>query len=66
MTVIYFLLPCALLLGFTFLLGFLWVVFQGQYDELETPAHRMLLDDELVPVLISKNLPNPMKRTLHD
>jgi cbb3-type cytochrome oxidase maturation protein len=46
MNVIYFLLPLALLLGFGFLGGFLWVVSQGQYDELETPAHRMLLDDE--------------------
>jgi cbb3-type cytochrome oxidase maturation protein len=50
MSVIYFLLPCALLLGGFFLGGFLWVVFQGQYDELETPAHRMLLDDEVVTV----------------
>ena len=50
MTVIYFLLPFALLLGFGFLLGFLWGVTQGQYDELETPAHRILLDDDVVLV----------------
>lgn len=50
MTVIYFLLPFALLLGLGFLGGFLWVVSQGQYDELETPAHRMLLEDDIVLV----------------
>ena len=54
MTVIFFILPFALLLGFGFLAAFLWVVWQGQYDELDTPAHRMLLDDEVV-LLQSKN-----------
>jgi cbb3-type cytochrome oxidase maturation protein len=46
MSIIYLMLPFALLLGFGFLAGFLWVVSQGQLDELETPAHRMLLDDD--------------------
>ena len=50
MTVIYFLLPCALLLGFGFVGCFLWMVFQGQYDELDTPAHRMLLEDEVIHI----------------
>jgi cbb3-type cytochrome oxidase maturation protein len=48
MNVIFILLPLALILGFGFLYGFLRMVWSGQYDELETPAHRMLLDDEVV------------------
>jgi cbb3-type cytochrome oxidase maturation protein len=48
MDVLYFLLPFALALGGLFVAGFLWVVSQGQYDELETPAHRILLEDETV------------------
>ena len=47
MTIIYFLLPLALLLGFGFLLAFILSSLNGQYDDLDTPAYRMLLDDEL-------------------
>jgi cbb3-type cytochrome oxidase maturation protein len=49
MSVIYLLLPLALGLGAVFAVGFLRMVSQGQYDELETPAHRILLDDEAAP-----------------
>ena len=44
--IIYFLLPIALLLGLGFLAGFIFASTQGQFDDLETPAHRMLIDDE--------------------
>lgn len=46
MSVIYVILPFALLLGFGFLAAFLRVSSQGEYDDLETPAHRVLLDEE--------------------
>jgi cbb3-type cytochrome oxidase maturation protein len=29
-----------------FVLGFIWASKKGQYDDLETPAHRILLGDE--------------------
>lgn len=45
MNVIWFLLPIAILLGTTFLVAFIIAARNGQYDDLETPAHRMLLDD---------------------
>jgi cbb3-type cytochrome oxidase maturation protein len=45
MTIIYLLLPVALLLGLGFLAAFAWGAAQGQYDDLETPAHRILLPD---------------------
>jgi cbb3-type cytochrome oxidase maturation protein len=46
MNIISLILPLALLLGGSFLAGFIWMVRQGQYDDLETPAHRVLLEDE--------------------
>lgn len=46
MEVIIILLPLALLLGGFFLAAFIWSAMKGQYDDLETPRFRMLLDDE--------------------
>ena len=46
MEIIEFLIPMALLLGGFFVAGFIWMTKKGQYDDLETPGHRMLLDDE--------------------
>ncbi len=45
MNIIILLLPIALLLGLGFLFAFIWGVSRGQFDDLETPAHRMLLPD---------------------
>ncbi len=47
MNIIYFLLPLALLLGLSFLGAFIYFSWHGQFDDLETPAHRVLLDDEI-------------------
>lgn len=46
MEIIYFLLPVALLLGGAFLTAFIFASVYGQYDDLETPKHRMLIDAE--------------------
>ncbi len=46
MMMVYFMVPIALLLGLGFLASFVWGVKKGQYDDLETPAHRILMDDE--------------------
>jgi cbb3-type cytochrome oxidase maturation protein len=42
------LLPLALLLGGTFLLAFIWAAVKGQYDDVETPRYRMLLEDNQI------------------
>jgi cbb3-type cytochrome oxidase maturation protein len=42
--VIIYLLPAALGLGFLGLLGFLWSLRTGQYEDLEGAAYRALLD----------------------
>ncbi len=46
MNIVYFLLPLALSLGSVFVVGFVLAARGGQYDDLETPAHRILIDDE--------------------
>jgi len=49
MNIIYWLIPLALLLVLVFVLLYLWAVKRGQFDDLDTPAHRMLLDDSPPP-----------------
>lgn len=45
MEIMIILLPLALGLGLFFLGFFLWAVGKGQYDDVETPRYRMLLED---------------------
>ena len=45
MEVIFIVLPIALVLAGCFLAAFLWCVRRGQYDDLDTPQHRILFDD---------------------
>lgn len=45
MSVLFVLIPMALLLGLLFLFGFLLAAKNGQMNDLETPAYRALIDD---------------------
>lgn len=45
MSVIYVVLPLALLISTIAVIAFVWSVKRGQLDDLETPAIRMLFDD---------------------
>lgn len=45
MEVVFVLLPLALVVAGVMLALFIWAVRSGQYDDLETPAVRMLFDD---------------------
>lgn len=45
------LIPVALLLGLIGLLGFLWALKNGQFDDLDGAAHRILFDDDDMPPL---------------
>ncbi len=47
MNVIVYLLPMALGLGLLGLLGFLWALRSGQYDDVEGAALRVLSDDDV-------------------
>ena len=46
MSVVYIALPVALLLAVAGVIAFIWSVRSGQMDDLETPAVRVLLDDD--------------------
>lgn len=47
MNVLVILIPVALFLGALGLLGFLWSVRTGQFDDLKGAAERILIDDDL-------------------
>ncbi|WP_297813309.1 cbb3-type cytochrome oxidase assembly protein CcoS [uncultured Methylophaga sp.] len=49
MEVIYGLLPGMLLLGIIGVAVFFWAVRNGQYDDMDGAAHRVLLDDDELP-----------------
>jgi len=49
MNIVLLLLPLALLLASGFVWAFVWGIRHGQYDDVETPAYRMLIDDDVVP-----------------
>jgi cbb3-type cytochrome oxidase maturation protein len=44
MNVLYIIIPISIVMGITFLAGFIWSVRAGQLDDTETPAHRILED----------------------
>ncbi len=47
MEIIYFLMPIALLLGSAFVVAFVLAASSGQYDDLETPKHKIFLEPEI-------------------
>ncbi len=54
MEVIWMLLPIAILVAAGFLAAYFWAVRSGQFDDTVTPAHRILIEDE-VEVTSSKD-----------
>lgn len=46
MRILYLLIPMALGVAGVALWAFLWAVRTGQFDDLEGPAHRILMDDD--------------------
>ncbi len=52
MEIVFLLIPLAALLVIAIIVGFFWAVRSGQFDDLEGPAHSILMDDdeEMIPV----------------
>lgn len=46
MNILYLLIACSILLALIFLAAFFWSVKDGQNDDMQTPAMRMLFDDD--------------------
>jgi cbb3-type cytochrome oxidase maturation protein len=55
MEVITILIPLAILLALFFIFGFIWMTAKGQYDDLDTPAMRILLEDNKLKNKININ-----------
>ena len=49
MNVLLYLIPIALFLGLLGLVGFLWALRAGQFDDLDGAAQRILFDDDPPP-----------------
>ena len=49
MTILYLLIPLALILLGLAVWAFFWAVGSGQFDDLDTPAMRIVLDDDREP-----------------
>jgi len=58
MSVIYGLIPGMIILGLVSVLIFFWAVKNGQYDDMEGPAHRILDDDDLTSDDSENHLPS--------
>ncbi len=57
MSIIYLLIPIAIILASIAIWAFFWSVNSGQFDDLESPAHKILYDDDddLIPDDIKKS-----------
>jgi len=47
MSILYLIIPLSVLLVIAIIWVFLWAVRSGQFDDMEGPAHRILMDDDL-------------------
>ncbi|MFV2059156.1 MAG: cbb3-type cytochrome oxidase assembly protein CcoS [Gammaproteobacteria bacterium] len=56
MEILYLLIPLAAVVMIIALFGLIWAIRSGQFDDMEGPAHRILMDDDdpLVPTNKSK------------
>jgi cbb3-type cytochrome oxidase maturation protein len=49
MEILYLLIPLSLVLVAGIAVAFLWAVKSGQFEDMEGPAHRILMDDDTPP-----------------
>jgi len=49
MEILYLLVPLAVILAGVIVWAFLWSIRSGQFDDLEGPAHRILMDEDESP-----------------
>jgi cbb3-type cytochrome oxidase maturation protein len=66
MSVVYILLPVAACLAAVAVAAFIWAVRRGQFDDLDTPAIRILHEDEESPKRCKKGEPRIEHRSNTD
>lgn len=54
MNIIYLLLPVALIIVIAIIVIFFWAVKSDQFEDLEGPAHRIIMDDDDTPAIDKK------------
>ena len=62
MEVLYLLIPLAVLLAGVIVWAFLWSIRSGQFDDLEGPAHRILMDEDDAPRRARDDKPGRAKK----
>jgi cbb3-type cytochrome oxidase maturation protein len=50
MDILYLLIPLSLVFVAAIAVVFLWAVKTGQFEDMEGPAHRILMDDDIAPL----------------
>jgi cbb3-type cytochrome oxidase maturation protein len=58
MSILYLLVPLALLLLALSVWAFFWAVRRGQFDDLDSPALQILLDDDRAPPPTARKSPD--------
>lgn len=59
MDILYLLIPMSVVLVFVIGVLFWWSLRNGQFEDLEGPAHRILHDDDSVPPERDEGMPPP-------
>ncbi len=63
MEILYLLIPLAVGIMIVAVAAFIWAVKNGQYEDLEGPAHRILMDDDDPRIPGSRPVETPNERT---
>lgn len=60
MEILYMLIPLGLIVMVIAIIAFLWAIKSGQYEDLDGPAHRILMDDD-DPLIPRRKQPHNLK-----
>ena len=64
--ILYLLIPLSLALVFLIAALFLWSLKNGQYDDLDGPGHRILMDDDTADLPGKRSTVDPDQRPVGD
>ena len=62
MEILYLLIPLGLIVLGIAIWGFWWAVKTGQFDDMEGPAHRILMDDDDIRIPKRKKVENSSEK----
>ena len=65
MDILYLLIPLSLVFVAVIAYVFLWAVKNGQFEDMEGPAHRILMDDEPISPIHKPEAPEKSDKNVH-